>query len=132
METLLLDGTLSATRLWVCPCAEYLIPQIVRNLAKICHRNSATSPEIPGAQTQRDPCCQQTVQLKAMPLFGDAELWAAANSFTDVFYIMSKNNTSAEVQEALLASHPEGDSQAHVALTGCLTGIAACAIVYRK
>ncbi|MDR2196481.1 MAG: PIN domain-containing protein [Coriobacteriales bacterium] len=53
---------------------------------------------------QREPYYQQTVQLKAMSFFGDVELWATANSFTDVFYLMCKSNTSAEVQKAFLAS----------------------------
>jgi predicted nucleic acid-binding protein len=54
--------------------------------------------------TQRKPYYQQTRELKAMSFFGDVELWATANSFTDVFYIMNKSNLSAEIQGAFLAS----------------------------
>lgn len=49
---------------------------------------------------QRQPFCQAAKRLLVMRAFGDAELWASAKSFTDIFYVLRKHASSREVQEA--------------------------------
>jgi len=44
------------------------------------------------------------VKLRMAANFGDVELWATANSFTDVFYILRKDHASKSVQDLFLAN----------------------------
>jgi predicted nucleic acid-binding protein len=53
---------------------------------------------------QRMPFAEEVRQLKVASYFGDIDLWATANSFTDVYYVLSKGNSQAAIQEAFLAS----------------------------
>lgn len=46
----------------------------------------------------------EAAQLKAAAFFGDIEVWATANSLTDVFYVLHKNHDSLTIQEAFLSS----------------------------
>lgn len=46
----------------------------------------------------------EAVKLKAAAFFGDIEAWATANSLTDVFYVLSKNQKSSAIQKMFLAS----------------------------
>ena len=49
---------------------------------------------------QREPFCQSAKKLLIMRAFGDAELWASAKSFTDIFYVLRKDADSASIQRA--------------------------------
>lgn len=49
---------------------------------------------------QREPFCQAAKKLLIMKAFGDAELWASAKSFTDIFYVLRKNADSVSIQSA--------------------------------
>lgn len=53
---------------------------------------------------KRAPFYQDAVKLKAAALFGDIEIWATANSFTDVFYILHKTHDSHAIQDMFIAS----------------------------
>lgn len=44
------------------------------------------------------------VKLLAMRVFGDAELWVSAKSFTDVFYVCKSQVPSADLQRAFANS----------------------------
>jgi predicted nucleic acid-binding protein len=53
---------------------------------------------------QRMPFAEQVRQLKIASYFGDVDLWATANSFTDVYYVLSKSNSQTTIQDAFLIS----------------------------
>ena len=53
---------------------------------------------------QRAPFTSLVCKLIAMEMFGDAELWVSAKSFTDIFYVMSKHKESHLIQEAFRES----------------------------
>lgn len=53
---------------------------------------------------QREPFFKDSVRLKAMSLFGDIDLWATSNCFTDLFYVLNKSADSAVIQQAIQAS----------------------------
>lgn len=52
----------------------------------------------------REEFYRDALKIKAMGLYGDAELWVSAKSFTDVFYIMRRhcNRGSEEIQDIFL------------------------------
>lgn len=52
----------------------------------------------------REPHLALFKKLLAMRLFGDAELWCSAKSFTDVFYIASRYVDPVELQRAFVTS----------------------------
>ncbi len=54
--------------------------------------------------TERPPEGVEAVKLLAMQDLGDVELWASAKSFTDMFYVMRKENPSEVVQQAFIDS----------------------------
>ena len=54
--------------------------------------------------TARPPEGVEAVKLLAMQELGDVELWASAKSFTDMFYVMRKENPSEVVQQAFIDS----------------------------
>lgn len=45
--------------------------------------------------------CDSLEQLKVMHAFGDVELWASAKSYTDLFYIIRKQEGNAKAHELL-------------------------------
>lgn len=49
---------------------------------------------------QRKPYLEDAERLLVMREFGDAELWASAKSFTDIFYVLSKHFESSKIQLA--------------------------------
>jgi predicted nucleic acid-binding protein len=53
---------------------------------------------------QRVSFVEEVRQLKVASYFGDVDLWATANSFTDVYYVLSKGSSHTAIQEAFLAS----------------------------
>lgn len=53
---------------------------------------------------KRDYFYQDAVKLKAVSFFGDIDVWATSNSFTDVFYILHKEHESQVIQDCFLAS----------------------------
>ena len=52
----------------------------------------------------REPYRDMFAKLLAMQAFGDAELWASAKSFTDVFFVCRKHIPPAFLQEAFVKS----------------------------
>ena len=52
----------------------------------------------------REPYRGFFAKLLAMEIFGDAELWASAKSFTDVFYVCKKHIPSEFLQNAFVKS----------------------------
>ena len=52
----------------------------------------------------REPYVQFFFKLQAMRAFGDAELWASAKSFTDVFYVCGKFAPGDALQRAFANS----------------------------
>lgn len=52
----------------------------------------------------REPYRALFKKLLAMRLFGDAELWCSAKSYTDVFYIASRYVDSVELQRSFVKS----------------------------
>lgn len=50
--------------------------------------------------TQRPPEGDVAKKLLVMREFGDAELWASAKSFTDIFYVLHKTYSSERIQSA--------------------------------
>ncbi len=54
--------------------------------------------------TERPPEGEEASKLAVMQELGDIELWVSAKSFTDVFYVMSKDNDSDSVQKTFLES----------------------------
>lgn len=53
---------------------------------------------------RREPFVEDWKQLRTMHLFGDAELWVSAKSFTDVFYVLSKVIEPDRLQGAFVKS----------------------------
>lgn len=54
--------------------------------------------------TQRPPHGADAQRLVIMSAFGDAELWASAKSFTDIFYVLSKSFNSERIHQAFRES----------------------------
>lgn len=54
--------------------------------------------------SRREPFFDDCVQLRAMQVFGDAELWVSAKSFTDVFYVLQKPLGYEKVQRMFTES----------------------------
>ncbi|WP_080799413.1 type II toxin-antitoxin system VapC family toxin [Arabiibacter massiliensis] len=54
--------------------------------------------------TGRPPEGDAAAKLQVMQVLGDIELWVSAKSFTDVFYVMRKENESANVQQTFIKS----------------------------
>lgn len=52
----------------------------------------------------REPYREFFAKLLAMRAFGDAELWASAKSFTDVFYVCRKRIPADHLQRAFVKS----------------------------
>ncbi len=52
----------------------------------------------------REPYFQDAKRLRIMQEFGDAELWAFIQSFSDIAYILRNEAGSKELQTAFLAS----------------------------
>ena len=50
---------------------------------------------------QREPFFEATEKLFIMQAFGDAELWAAPQSYLDIFYVLNKGDSSEGLQSAL-------------------------------
>lgn len=53
---------------------------------------------------RREPFFSACEKLCAMQAFGDIELWAAPQSYADVFYILRKTISSADLQSAFIES----------------------------
>ena len=53
---------------------------------------------------QREPFRESSYKLIVMQMFGDVEIWAAQQSYLDIFYVLSKAQNSADLQKALAAS----------------------------
>lgn len=53
---------------------------------------------------RREPFFSACEKLCAMQAFGDIELWAAPQSYADVFYILRKTVSSADLQRAFIES----------------------------
>lgn len=53
---------------------------------------------------QRAPYVASARKLMIMQAFGDAEIWAAPQSYLDIFYVLRKARPEADVQRALAAS----------------------------
>jgi predicted nucleic acid-binding protein len=53
---------------------------------------------------QRQPFFEASQKLLIMQACGDAELWAAPQSYLDIFYILKKARPADEVQQALAHS----------------------------
>jgi len=51
---------------------------------------------------RRQPWEREALLIRGMAYFGDAELWVPAKSFTDLFYIMTKEFPSDCVQQLFL------------------------------
>lgn len=51
---------------------------------------------------KREGFYEEAVKLKCAAVFGDIDIWATANSYTDVFYLLSKAASSATVQDAFI------------------------------
>lgn len=47
---------------------------------------------------------EATAKLQIMQVLGDIELWVSAKSFTDAFYVMRKENESADIQQTFIRS----------------------------
>lgn len=54
--------------------------------------------------TGRPPEGEAAAKLQIMQILGDIELWVSAKSFTDVFYVMRKENESEDIQRAFIRS----------------------------
>lgn len=52
----------------------------------------------------REPFIDDLLKLRIMKRFGDAELWASAKSFTDVFYVGRKAVDSQVLQKSIAES----------------------------
>ena len=52
----------------------------------------------------REEFYREALEIKAMGLYGDAELWVSAKSFTDVFFVMRHREgfSSGEIQDIFL------------------------------
>ena len=53
---------------------------------------------------ERHPYYEDMKKLQIMEEFGDAELWASAKSFTDIYYIMRKECVGADILRGFDAS----------------------------
>ena len=53
---------------------------------------------------QREPFFEASQKLFVMQAFGDAELWAAPQSYLDIFYVLRKGRPTDALQSALAAS----------------------------
>lgn len=53
---------------------------------------------------ERHPFYEDVKRLQVMEEFGDAELWASAKSFTDIYYIMRKDCAGADILRGFDAS----------------------------
>lgn len=53
---------------------------------------------------RREPFVDAWRQLRIMQLFGDAELWVSAKSFTDVFYVLARAVGAENLQNAFVKS----------------------------
>lgn len=53
---------------------------------------------------RREKFYHEAVKLKAAAFFGDIDIWATSNSFTDVFYILHKEHPSHVIQDMFLAA----------------------------
>ena len=53
---------------------------------------------------ERHPYYEDVKKLQIMEEFGDAELWASAKSFTDIYYIMRKECVGADILRGFDAS----------------------------
>lgn len=53
---------------------------------------------------KREPFYRDACKLRIMHEFGDIELWASVNSFSDIAYILRNQAGSAELQKAFLTS----------------------------
>ena len=53
---------------------------------------------------QREPFRETSYKLMIMQMFGDAEIWAAPQSYLDIFYVLKKAQPQSAVQNALSAS----------------------------
>lgn len=54
--------------------------------------------------SRRQPYFESCIQLRAMQAFGEAELWASAKSFTDIFYVLRKKVDPRALQRAFVES----------------------------
>lgn len=55
--------------------------------------------------TQREPFGQDARKLAIMSTFGDADLWVSTKSFTDIFYVLSKDNAADSIYRAFAESY---------------------------
>jgi predicted nucleic acid-binding protein len=53
---------------------------------------------------QRPPFCRDARRLIFMQAFGDAELWAAPQSYLDIFYVLRKSTSCDDLQKRLALS----------------------------
>lgn len=53
---------------------------------------------------KREPYYQDAFKLRVMQEFGDVELWASIQSFSDISYILCSEANSQQLQHAFLAS----------------------------
>ncbi len=53
---------------------------------------------------KRDPFYKDAYRLRVMHEFGDVELWASIQSYSDIAYILRGTVDSQKLQEAFLAS----------------------------
>ena len=53
---------------------------------------------------QREPFFAASRKLLMMQAFGDAELWAAPQSYLDIFYVLSKAQPAEKLQQSLAPS----------------------------
>jgi len=54
--------------------------------------------------TRREPHYKDALKLRVMQEFGDVELWASVQSFSDIAYILRNETESKKLQLAFLAS----------------------------
>jgi len=53
---------------------------------------------------RREPNYKDAFRLRIMQEFGDVELWASVQSFSDISYILRNEEDAGKLQEAFLAS----------------------------
>lgn len=53
---------------------------------------------------ERHPFYEDVKKLQIMEEFGDAELWASAKSFTDIYYVMRKDCAGSDILRGFDAS----------------------------
>jgi len=54
--------------------------------------------------TKREPYYQDAFKLRVMQEFGDVELWASVQSFSDIAYVLRGDTDSNKLQQAFLSS----------------------------